>query len=159
MPRTFIAVGSNLGQREYHLLEALRLVVDIPGVNFIRASAIHETEPEGGPAGQRKYLNCVWELEVSISARRLMDALLEIEKKSGRERKIKNEARPIDLDILFYGSQCVEEPGLTIPHPRLSGRDFVLAPLMEMEPDFIHPVLKKNVRELWEALHESHSRA
>lgn len=158
MPRTFIAVGSNLGQREYHLLEALRLLLDVPGVTFVHSSAIHETEPVGGPSGQEKYLNCVWELEVSVPPRGLMNALLEIERRLGRERSVPNAARTMDLDILFYGHQIIKESHLTIPHPRLAEREFVLTPLKEIIPEFIHPVLQKSVKELWEALHENSSK-
>ena len=159
MTRAFIAVGSNLGDRQRYLDEAKKSLGKTLGVKILRTSSIHETHPVGGPV-QGKYLNAVWEIQTDLNPRALLERLLEIEKELGRERTQKNAPRTIDLDILFYDHRVVEEPGLTIPHPRLHERAFVLKPLGEIAPQFRHPRLKKTVHELLEnILHETHSRS
>ncbi len=148
MKLTYIAAGSNLGDRSHSLEQACQLLLKTAGIRFSRASKIYETDPVGGPE-QGKYLNAVWEIETTLSPQKLLAELLDIEKKLGRVRVELNGPRTIDLDILFYGDQVVAEPGLHIPHPRLHTRSFVLQPLMDLCPDLKHPQLKKTIRELF----------
>ncbi len=143
----YIAVGSNLGERLEYLNQAQERLSKLKGIRFLKSSAVYETEPVGG-AEQGKYLNAVWEIETSLAPQELMKQLLAIEKKLGRVRTELHAPRTIDLDILFYQDRMIEEPGLSIPHPRLQEREFVLKPLMDLCPDFTHPRLKKTVREL-----------
>lgn len=117
------------------------------GLRGIRRSLVYETEPVGGRK-QRPYLNAVVEVETSLSPHDLMQRLLAIEKRLGRVRKKKNAPRVIDLDLLFYGHKRIKAPGLTVPHPRLHQRFFVLKPLSDLAPDFRHPVLKKTVAQM-----------
>lgn len=127
--------------------QAQSLVAKLPETRFLRCSSIHETDPVGGRL-QGKYLNAVWEVETSLSPRELKNHLREIEKRLGRKPADPNSPRQIDLDILFYGDQVVEEPDLHIPHRRLHERGFVLEPLAELVPELVHPILKRNVKEL-----------
>ncbi len=152
MPRVFLAVGSNLGDRLHHLDLAKRHLQNKNKI--IKSSVVYETDPVGGPS-QGKYLNAVWEIETQLSPRELLDELLSIEKEMGRERSVPNAPRTIDLDILFYGDKIIEEPGLTVPHPRLHERAFVLKPMMNVAPDWKHPKINKTIRELWENLNEA----
>ena len=151
MPRAFLGVGSNLGDRHSNLAQALDSLKKIKGISVIHASSVRETAPVGGPP-QGKYLNAVWEIQTDLTARHLLNALLELEVGMGRTRSVPNAPRTLDLDILFYDREIVREPGLEIPHPRLHERAFVLGPLSELAPDFVHPVLKKTVTEILRCL-------
>ncbi len=148
MKRVFIGVGSNLGFREQTLTKARILLSHLLKVRFLRNSAVYETDPVGGPPGQRKFLNAVWEIETDLTPQQLLYELQTIERTLGRERKEVNGPRTIDLDILFYDDLHLEEPGLVIPHPRLHERWFVLKPLWDLAAEFIHPVTGKSVCEL-----------
>ena len=149
MVRVYLGVGSNLEDRKFYLEAARRLVGKIPQSRFLRSSSIRETDPVGGPH-QGKFLNAVWEMETKLSAWELKDRLLKIETQLGRRRGGPNSPREIDLDILFYGDQIIEEEHLRIPHPRLHERTFVLEPLCELVPEKIHPILKITMKELLE---------
>ena len=149
--RVYLSVGSNLGDRAASLERAQALLRELSGTRFLRSSSVYETDPVGGPP-QGKYLNAVWEIETSLPPRPLKESLKAIEAKLGRKPASRNAPRVIDLDIIFYGKQVVEEQDLVIPHPRLQERAFVLEPLCEMVPGFVHPKLKKTARELFEAL-------
>lgn len=156
MTRAFVAVGSNqsgpLGSREKYL-EAARAALDAsPGVHVLRASPVIETAPVGGPAGQGPFLNAVWEVETTLDARALLDLLLDIERALGRERSEKWGPRVIDLDLIFHGDAVIDEPGLTVPHPRAHERAFVLEPLVLLDPGLTHPVLGKTVAQLFREL-------
>ena len=149
MPLTFIAAGSNLGDRENNLDEARRKIVKGLCLKEIKASKIYETEPVGGPP-QGKFLNAVWQFETDLPARTVLEGLLKIEKEMGRVRREANGPRTIDLDILFYGNKIIHERGLDVPHPRLHERLFVLDPLAEIASDWMHPEMKKTVAVLRE---------
>jgi 2-amino-4-hydroxy-6-hydroxymethyldihydropteridine diphosphokinase len=133
----YIGLGANLGDREENLRAALeRLRVLGP----IRVSSFRETEPVG-VTDQPPFLNAVAELETDLAPRELLARLLEIERELGRERAAETRwgPRPIDLDLLVYEHETVEEPGLTVPHPRLAERRFALEPLHELAPDLALP--------------------
>lgn len=151
----YIALGSNLGDR--HLLldravEALRLV---PGVQVVQVSNYCQTIPVGGPPGQGLYLNAAAQLGTSLSPNDLLQQLLHVEKSLGRIRSERFGPRTIDLDLLFYGDLVLHEPDLTLPHPRLHERSFVLTPLAEIAPELVHPVFQRTIHDLLAALPES----
>lgn len=135
----FVALGSNLGDRAENLSVALERIGETESI--VAVSSVYETEPWGVPDEQSAYLNQLCELQSSTPASVLMNLLLGIESDLGRKRTFQNEARPLDLDILFYGDRVIDVPGLQIPHPRLHERAFVLAPLAEIAPELIHPIL------------------
>lgn len=142
MAIVYIGIGSNLGDREKNINGALNLLKE--NCKIIKGSSLYETEPVG-IKGQDLFLNGVVEIETELSPKELLLFLQSIEKKLKRVRVIKNGPRTIDLDILFYGSKVINEPDLTVPHPRLHERLFVLMPLEEIAPGFIHPALKKSI--------------
>jgi len=149
----YIALGSNLGDREKNLDRALELLRTCPGITVTRVSSYHETEPVGGPPGQEKYLNAAAELETGLEPQRLLELLLEVEKKLGRVRTEKNAPRTIDLDLLLYGDVVSLGPELILPHPLMHERLFVLVPLDEIAAHVVYPLLDITVRELLEILH------
>jgi 2-amino-4-hydroxy-6-hydroxymethyldihydropteridine diphosphokinase len=129
--RAFVALGSNLGDRAEHLRAARAALGRLPATRLIAASAIEETDPVGGMS-QPPYLNQMVVLETALSPRALLEALHEIERKGGRVRATRWGARTLDLDIVRYGDQRVDEPDLIIPHPELPNRDFWLRELAEL---------------------------
>lgn len=147
-----VALGSNLGDRARFLRMAAAKLVALPEVFRLRGSAIHETTPWGvGPSApaQGDYLNAVVVFETTLAPQALLEALLAIERQAGRTRSgVLNAPRTLDLDLLFYGARCQSDPKLTLPHPRLAERTFVLAPLCDLEPAWVHPVLGKTAAEL-----------
>jgi 2-amino-4-hydroxy-6-hydroxymethyldihydropteridine diphosphokinase len=146
----FLSLGSNLGDREALLNEALNRL-ETEGVHVVRRSSIHETEPQDY-LDQPRFLNMAIEVETDLTPRELLAAIQKIETEMGRQRTIPKGPRTIDIDILFYANQTISPPGLEIPHPRLTERLFVLDPLSEIAPDLRHPVTGKTVRELRAAL-------
>lgn len=151
MSRIFVGAGSNLGQRYAFLSEALAELSKCPGLRFMKASAYFQTKAEGGPEGQLDYLNAVWEFETGLSPREVLEILQKTEHLAGRERSVPNAPRTLDLDLLAYDDLVLEEAGLTLPHPRLHERVFVLKPLSDVAAGWMHPVLKKNASKLLEA--------
>jgi 2-amino-4-hydroxy-6-hydroxymethyldihydropteridine diphosphokinase len=127
----YIGIGSNLGDREKYIENAIEKLKNIEGVEVKRVSNIHETEPVGGPR-QGKYLNAAIEIETGLKPRELLAKLQDIEKQLGRKRTVKNASRTIDLDILLYGDNKIDEPDLKIPHPGMREREFVMKPLIEI---------------------------
>lgn len=135
--RVYIGMGSNVGDRLANLQEAVDRLGRIPGLRVIRTSRVYETDPVGPT--QPDYLNAVAQVETSLSARQLLDACLGVERAMGRERRERWGPRNIDLDILAYGREEIDEPGLVVPHPRMHERGFVLVPLLELDADPLLP--------------------
>ncbi|MCY4383431.1 MAG: 2-amino-4-hydroxy-6-hydroxymethyldihydropteridine diphosphokinase [Nitrospinae bacterium] len=149
--RAFIGAGANLGEPVRQIRQAQDALSQNPGIVFMDASSFFRTQPMG-PVEQPPFVNAVFSLECGMSPQELLALLLDIEQKMGRVRKERWGPRLIDLDLLFYDDAVIEEQGLEVPHPRLHERRFVLAPLAEIAPDFVHPVLKKPVSELLDEL-------
>jgi 2-amino-4-hydroxy-6-hydroxymethyldihydropteridine diphosphokinase len=145
----YLSLGSNLGDRAANLREAIQKLADIG--NVVTASSLYETEPVELTA-QPWFLNCAVKLDTEKMPRQLISAILSLEQSMGRQRKQKKGPRIIDIDILLFGSSVIEIPSLTIPHPKLHERRFVLEPLAEIAPDARHPVFKRSMRELRDAL-------
>jgi 2-amino-4-hydroxy-6-hydroxymethyldihydropteridine diphosphokinase len=142
----FLLLGSNLGDRQGFLQQAITFIAaEIAPI--VKRSSIYETEA-WGKTDEPNYLNQVIQLKTDIAPRVLLEKVLAIEHELGRKRMEKWGSRTIDIDILFYGDQVVEEPGLNIPHPQLHNRRFTLSPLEEIAPELLHPVLHKNISEL-----------
>jgi len=135
VPTAYIVFGSNLGDRDKNIQQAIGFLKAHPKIKIQKISSIIETEPVGGPK-QGKFLNGAIKIETELSARDLLNALHDIENKLGRERIIKNGPRTIDLDIIFYGDKIINEPDLVIPHPRWQNREFVKKPLREIIDHF-----------------------
>jgi 2-amino-4-hydroxy-6-hydroxymethyldihydropteridine diphosphokinase len=133
MTRAYVGLGANLGDREGTIRAA---VAALPGV--LAVSSLRETEPVG-VTDQPRFLNGVAALETELSARDLLDTLLALERRLGRERRERWGPRTIDLDLLLFGEEAIDEPGLTVPHPRLHERRFALEPLAEIAPDALIP--------------------
>jgi 2-amino-4-hydroxy-6-hydroxymethyldihydropteridine diphosphokinase len=139
----YVALGSNLGDREAHLVAAWRALAERSGTRVIAASRIYQTDPVG-PGPQGPYLNAVVSLETHLAAPALLADLLSIERLAGRRREEEAERwgpRRLDLDLLIYGDRRISEPGLEVPHPRLHERAFVLEPLCELAGELLHPSL------------------
>jgi 2-amino-4-hydroxy-6-hydroxymethyldihydropteridine diphosphokinase len=130
--RVYVALGSNLGERETHLAAARRALAALPGTTVTGASAVEETAPLGGMA-QPAYLNQMVELETTLSPRELLAACQAIEREQGRVRTEHWSARTLDLDIVRYGRERVTDPDLIIPHPELPNRDFWQRELAELQ--------------------------
>jgi 2-amino-4-hydroxy-6-hydroxymethyldihydropteridine diphosphokinase len=133
--RAYIGLGSNLGEREATLREALTRLSELDGVAVVAVSSFRETDPVGN-ADQPRFVNAAAELETTLGPRELLDRLLEVERSLGRDRTREERwgPRTVDLDLLLYGDETVGEPGLEVPHPRLAERAFVLQPLVELDP-------------------------
>ncbi len=150
MPRVFLSLGSNLGNRKNYLKRAIEKLKD-NNIKIIKESNIIETEPYGYKE-QAKFLNLALEVETDLEPKDLMKLILEIEGELGRKREKKWGPRVIDIDIIFYDSLIINELNLKIPHPDMQNRLFVLKPMQEIAQDFVHPVLKKTITELLEEL-------
>ena len=131
--RAYLGLGSNLGDRLANLQRAVDLLDATPGIRVERTSSVYETDPVGPP--QPDYLNAVAELRTTLTARALLEACLAVEQALGRVRDERWGPRTLDVDVLTYGDERIDEPGLTVPHPRMHERAFVLIPLRELEPD------------------------
>ncbi len=138
MATAFVGIGSNLGDREGHLRKALELLAAEDGIEIVAVSVLRETEPVG-PVEQGPFLNGAAELTTELPPRELLERLLDVEQRLGRVRRERFGPRTIDLDLLVYGDEVVDEPGLTLPHPRLHERRFALEPLAELAPGLVLP--------------------
>lgn len=143
----YIGLGTNLGDRELNLRTALKELGTLPTIELCRMSSLYETAPVG-LTEQPDFLNQVVSVRTTLSPRQLLNALLHIENKMGRTRTIRWGPRVIDLDLLVYGNAQVEMPGLTVPHPRLRERAFVLTPLAEIAPALILPGGEETIESL-----------
>jgi 2-amino-4-hydroxy-6-hydroxymethyldihydropteridine diphosphokinase len=160
MSIVFIALGSNLGDRRIHLRGAMSKMNDLPDTRIIAQSKVYETAPVAAPDSteeQGPYLNAVVQLDTSLTPEDLLAALREIEMRHGRVRREKWGQRTLDLDILLYDDRIIDEPGLTVPHPRMHERWFVLKPLCDIAADAVHPQLNQPMSELLAALGENGS--
>ena len=135
----YLGLGSNLGQRDSNLVEAVACLTDGGNLSVIRASSIYETAP-WGYTDQPSFLNCVLEVETTLAPEPLLDLAKALERFLGRKATFRYGPRAIDIDILLYGSRVVDLPPLQIPHPRMCQRAFVLTPLAELSSGLVHPV-------------------
>ncbi|MGQ0509541.1 MAG: 2-amino-4-hydroxy-6-hydroxymethyldihydropteridine diphosphokinase [Betaproteobacteria bacterium] len=138
MATAYVGIGSNLGEPRRQIESALGEIGSLPGTRLARCSSFYRSAPLGH-AGQPDFLNAVARLETTIAAEPLLDELQGIERRHGRERSFANAPRTLDLDLLLYDGRVLDSPRLTLPHPRMHERAFVLAPLAEIEPDAAVP--------------------
>lgn len=155
MGRVFIGIGSNQGDRLALISQAVRAISAAGGMRMVQMATIRETEPIGPP--QEPYLNTVVEVETDQAPEELLKTLQGIERQLGRSPSPQRWGpRVIDLDLLLYDDRVVQRPGLSIPHPRMHERVFVLEPLAQLAPELVHPVLRQSVAALREQLALKH---
>jgi len=142
----YLSLGSNVGDRQRFIEEAIRRLGS-PDLKVLRVSSIYETEPRD-VRNQPWFLNLVVEAETSLLPRLLLARVRRIERELGRKRAVSKGPRTIDVDILLYGHFVIGSTDLTVPHPRMAERRFVLEPLCELAPEIRHPVLRRTMREL-----------
>ncbi|WP_027356279.1 2-amino-4-hydroxy-6-hydroxymethyldihydropteridine diphosphokinase [Desulfofundulus thermocisternus] len=142
----YIGLGSNMGGKKANLKAALELLGRVPGVKILRVAPFYRTEPVGY-TDQDWFVNTVAEVETTLSPRELLAACLEVENRLGRVRGVRWGPRVIDLDLLLYNGQVIDEPDLVVPHPLMHERAFVLVPLADLAPDLVIPG-RGGVREL-----------
>ena len=145
MNTAYLGLGSNLGNRMAFLRSGRDTLVDQSGIVLIRAAGVYETEAVGGPPENPLFLNTVLQIETSLEPQQLLATCMAVEDEFGRSRPVRWSPRTLDIDILFYADLVICEENLTIPHPRLQGRAFVLAPLREIAPDLRHPLLEQTI--------------
>ena len=153
MAIVYLCLGSNMGDKIGNIQQATRLLCSENLLKLIRTSTIYETEP-WGVKDQSWFVNAVIEAKTKLEPEELLAHCQKVEKMIGRNRELEKRwgERPIDIDILFYGNEIIEDENLVIPHKHLHERAFALVPLLELIPDFIHPVLNKSLLDLHEAL-------
>lgn len=153
MTKAFVALGSNLGERETHIRRAVEELGKLPRTKVERVSSLYDTAPIG-EVEQPRFLNAVACVETELTAGELLWNLLLVEQRLGRVRaKVKKWGpRSIDLDLLFFGDSVIDEPSLKVPHPEAHLRAFVLAPLAELDPEFVHPVLGETIAAILQRL-------
>ncbi|MBK8497113.1 MAG: 2-amino-4-hydroxy-6-hydroxymethyldihydropteridine diphosphokinase [Ferruginibacter sp.] len=146
MNKTYLLLGSNMGNSKMQLTKAVKYINEKIG-NITRQSGLYATAAWGNTM-QPDFLNQVIVVETRLTALQTMEAILSIEKKMGRIRTVKNAPRIIDIDILFFNREIINEQNLAVPHPQIQNRRFVLVPLNELSPNLGHPVLKRSVHQL-----------
>lgn len=149
MNNSYLLIGGNEGNRQRRLEEA-RIQIAAAAGQIRMTSSLYETAPWGNP-DQPWYLNQALQVETALDATALMKAVLGIEEKMGRKRTEKYGARSIDIDILFFNDAIISGPGLTIPHPEIPNRRFVLEPMNEIAASYVHPATGRTIREMLEA--------
>ena len=151
--RVYLSLGSNMGDKRKNLLEAIRKIGELENTEVVKSSTILETEPFGY-LEQDNFLNACLEVKTLMTAQEFLKEILQIELDMGRVREIKWGPRIIDIDMLFYDKEVIEEDNLAVPHPWICEREFVLDPLSEIAPNYIHPLEKKTITMLARKLKE-----
>jgi deoxyguanosine kinase len=151
MTTAYIGLGSNLGSREDFIHNALKMLAEAKDIEVVRVSDLIETAPLGG-ANQPKYLNAVAQIKTALIAEDLHKTLVNIEASLGRAREKKWSSRTIDLDLLLFGEEIINSPDLTVPHPQMHLRSFVLKGLCQLDAELLHPAIKEPMKELAERL-------
>jgi 2-amino-4-hydroxy-6-hydroxymethyldihydropteridine diphosphokinase len=149
--KAFIGLGSNLGDREANIRQALQFLEQLPETTIVRGSSLYDTEPVG-VSDQPNFLNGVVQIETHLSPRQLLWNLMLIERRLGRVRTRQWGPRVIDLDLLLYGEEVVDEDDLQVPHPLMTQRSFVMVPLVEIEPLLVHPVTNQTMLSILQRL-------
>lgn len=147
MTDVFLGLGSNVGDRENQLKEAIRLLDEQSGIKVVKVSSFYETEPVGY-VDQPDFLNLCVEIQTELSPKAVLERGLAIEQQLHRVRKERWGPRTLDIDILLYGDQVIEEQDLTIPHPRMTERAFVLIPLQEIAPNKVETRTQTKIKDI-----------
>jgi 2-amino-4-hydroxy-6-hydroxymethyldihydropteridine diphosphokinase len=155
MSTAYLCAGSNIGDRVGYLQQANMLLKDTEGITVTDISSIYETEPVGFK-DQEWFANAVLKIETTLTPQELLRECMRIEKQLGRNRNEEERwgPRTLDLDILFYDNEIIMEESLQIPHPRMHQRAYALVPMLELDPDFIHPIIKKSVMKIHDELED-----
>ncbi|OGC23344.1 2-amino-4-hydroxy-6-hydroxymethyldihydropteridine diphosphokinase [candidate division WOR-1 bacterium RIFOXYB2_FULL_42_35] len=146
----YLGLGSNVGDREEYIEQAIFLLEKNPKIEGVKHSSNYETEAEGGQGSQPPFINAVLEIKTKLTPQQLLESCQEIEAALGREREVEWGPRTIDIDILLYDGEIISEKNLQIPHPLMHERLFVLRPLREVAPNLLHPILEKSIDSLYD---------
>lgn len=151
--RFIIGVGSNKGDRAFHISTAADLLTQNNSVEILNQAPFYENPAQGGPLGQEPFINTAWMIETKLGPHQILHRLQHIERKLGRIRTVIHGARSIDLDLLLADcTMQIENAVLSLPHPRMQDRDFVMIPVAEIAPDWMHPILNRSMAQLRDQL-------